>query len=113
MAKFNYETIEFLTENGQKVCVEVDAVNKGGTVNTGGHTQNRVAEITFEESIGMLSPIANAVVRAIDNMQKKPEEIQVEFHIELTSEFNIKLLKLGSEANMNIKMTWKSEKDER
>lgn len=105
-----FEIIEFETESGDKINVEVIVEHTEGYIPAGGEFQeHKTAKVTFEKAISLIAPIANGVIKAIDNMSQIPDEFEVAFHIALSGELNLKLVTLGSDANMEVKLTWKGK----
>ena len=107
------EIIEFETESGEIVYVEAIAVDEqdGGYVQAGFKDNiEKKATKTLETALGLITPIANGVVRTIEKMDKKPSEVETKFKIAASSKFDIKLVSLGSDANLEIRILWKDPK---
>ena len=70
----------------------------------------KVKEFTkdkFEDTIKMITPIANVLVRAINDVSVKPDEFEVTFNLAIKGELAIKIVKIDSEADMKVRLTWK------
>lgn len=68
------------------------------------------ANQTLEAAVAKLRPAADAVLTSLSGLTSTPEEITVEFGVELTAEAGICIVTLGSSANFKITLTWKPQK---
>lgn len=105
--------IEYPLEDGGTILVEVDEPEiDSGLVEAGIHTEMIVqAQQSFEKAMGTVKPAADTIVKNINSLDVKPDEIEVEFGIKLSAEAGAFLAAAGAEANFKITLTWK-EKDE-
>jgi uncharacterized radical SAM superfamily Fe-S cluster-containing enzyme len=110
MSTKQYEIIEFATEQGDKINVEVVSEQPEAFMpDSRERKEKKKASVTIEKAISLIAPIANGIVTAIDNIAKPPNGFDVTFKVALSGEFSIKLASLSSEANMEVKLSWKRE----
>jgi hypothetical protein len=106
------EMIEYPLDGGGSVLVAVAGTPADGVVTRGWGDDRplRVAEQaneTFEAAVAKLRPAADAVLASLSGLTATPEEITVEFGVQLTAEAGICIATLGSSANFKITLTWK------
>ncbi|MDR0468347.1 MAG: DUF2070 family protein [Peptococcaceae bacterium] len=109
-----YELIAFETEKGDTVYVEVVSTDEHSSeyVRSGGQPQDRIPEKAtkkIEEALSLIAPIANGVLSAVQNMREQPTEIEAAFKVVLSSKADLKLVTLSSDANLEIKLSWKAK----
>ena len=110
------ELVEYRLEDGGSVLVSVagsgpDGVDQDGVVTRGwGEDRSRrVAEQaneTFEAAVAKVRPAADALLASLSGLRSKPDEITVEFAIQLTADAGICIASLGSSANFTIALRW-------
>lgn len=111
------EYIEFITEEGNTIWVEVaeDWTSKG-TLRTGlGETVQTTmtkAQATFEDALEVVRSNASAFIKKLRKLSDVPDEIEVTFGLKAVGEMgNFAVAKAGAEANYTVTLTWKkSEK---
>ena len=106
------EMIEYPLDAGGSVLVAVASMSGDGVVTRGWGDDRplRVAEQanqTFESAVAKLRPAADALLTSLSGLKSTPEEITVEFGVQLTAEAGICIATLGSSANFKITLTWK------
>lgn len=106
------EMVEYPLDGGGSVFVVVATTPGDGVVTRGwGEDRSlRVAEQanqTFEAAVAKLRPAADAVLASLSGLTSTPEEITVEFGVQLTAEAGICIATLGSSANFKITLKWK------
>lgn len=65
------------------------------------------AEGTFEAALEPIRSIAEGVLHRIGSLPRPPDEVQVDFGLELTARAGAILAAAGSTAHLNISLTWK------
>ena len=65
------------------------------------------ATITIKEALAPVSAIIQDVRKSIAGKDMAPDELEVEFGIKLTAEAGIIISKIGTEATLNLKASWK------
>ena len=105
--------VEFPSETGEPILVEVEDVGFGGETRRGLSASAVVdrAQTTFEDALEKARPMASSLVgklRAIgDTAGNPPDEVQVEFGIILSAEAGAVLAAASATANYKVTMTWK------
>src|ERR687890_1633746 len=105
--------VEFRSESGEPILVEVEDVGLGGETRRGLSTTAVVerAQNSFEDALEKARPMATSLVgklRAIgDAASDPPDEVQVEFGIVLSAEAGAVLASASAGANYKVTMTWK------
>src|SRR5690349_10395117 len=99
--------IEFPSAVGEKVLVEVDFPDDGrGPVRAGRDSEvAEKAQLTFEQAISGLRPIAQAVLAQIEGLG--PETATVELGVKFTASAGIVLASSAVEGNCKIVLSWK------
>ena len=100
--------MEFATESGETVLVEVDdrAGAEGAMRGTRGGDIAGKAARTFEQALAGIKPAAEAVVSAVGALSEKPDEVQVTFGLKLTATVAM-IASTGAEGNFEVTLSWK------
>jgi hypothetical protein len=71
--------------------------------------RNRKDEPKIEQAMSVIGPIANGIIRAIDDIDesKRPSEFEVSLKASFASGLGLKIVTLSSQANLDIKLSWK------
>ena len=104
------ELLEFKTETGEIVYIETITTNEqeGRYVQASSKGNiSQKATKTLEKALGIITPFANGVVQAVNNMEEKPNEVETIFKIAYASKIDVKIVSLGSDANLEVKLLWK------
>ncbi|MEU2512443.1 CU044_2847 family protein [Streptomyces syringium] len=99
--------VEFPAEDGSTVLVEVSGQPTG--VVTRGLHETKVterAQRTFEDAIYRVQPAMHAVVSHIRSAAQSPDEVQVEFGLNLHAEAGAFIAAAGATANFTVTLTW-------
>ena len=105
--------VEFPSESGEPILVEVEDVGLSGETRRGLSTSAVLerAQTSFEDALEKACPMATGLVgklRAIgDAAGNPPDEVQVEFGIILSAEAGAVLASASASANYKVTMTWK------
>jgi hypothetical protein len=110
------QLVEFPLEGGGVVVAEVEpALARGaaadGEVTRGfrpGEAAQRAGE-SFESAFSRLQPVATTVVEKLRHAADSPDEIQVEFGVQLSADFGAVVARASGEANFKVTLTWKRE----
>jgi hypothetical protein len=104
---------EYPLEGGGSVIVEVDDHrSSGGSVLRGGgggrsdEIAARASE-TLESAIGRIQPAAAAIVERLRGVADGPEEIEVEFGIQLSAAVGAIVAHTAGEANFKVTLHWR------
>jgi hypothetical protein len=104
------EMIEYPLDGGGSVLVAVEDGARPVTRGWGDDRAQRVAEQaneTFEAAVSRVRPAADAMLASLAGLRSTPDEITVEFAIQLTAGAGVCIATLGSSANFKIQLTWK------
>jgi hypothetical protein len=111
--------VEFALEGGGSVFVEVEAsLGDTGTVTRGlarpgaGEVAERASE-TLEAALGRVQPAAAAIVARLRHLEDAPDEIEVEFGIQLSAQLGAIVAQTAGEANFSVRLRWKRDYVER
>ena len=112
--------MEFPLEDGGSVLVQVEDGAAAGGHGGGGGTrgwgdrEERVvtqAQQSFEQAVGRVQPAVQALVRRLRSVAESPEEIKVDFGIELSAEVGAFVAGASSTGNFTVSMTWRPGRD--
>ena len=108
------QLIEFPLDNNETILVEVDISeeNKYGErkVSRKGDLIKQ-ATLNFKDSLLKIEPVAETIIGRLTRLSKHPEEIEVDFGIKMNAEAGAIIASSGIEANFEIKLKWKWEKN--
>ena len=101
--------VEFPTESGENILVEVDDMEAaGGTTRRGLSTSSVVerAQTSFEDALDTAQPVASGLIGKLRSIADPPDEVQVEFGLSLSANVGTVLV-AGASAGANYKVTLK------
>ena len=100
----------FRLEDGGQVLVRVAAVEPtyGGVVTRGGRAEEAVAEArqSFESALGTIRDVADAVLHQLARLAVSPEEVRVEFGLELTAKAAAVVASASATAQLHVTLAW-------
>jgi hypothetical protein len=105
--------VEFPSESGEPILVEVEDVGLGGETRRGLSTSAVVerAQTSFEDALERARPMATNLVGKLhaigDAAGSPPDEVQVEFGIVLNAEAGAILASASAGANYKVTITWR------
>jgi hypothetical protein len=102
--------VEFPLEQGGSVLVQVDNV-RDGPVTRGVRQDKSVGERTsktFEEATAGITPAAQTLISKLMGLQDPPDEITLEFGVQLSAEAGAFIATVAAEANFKVAMSWKA-----
>lgn len=101
--------VEFPLDQGGTVLVEVD---EGGPVMRGiGKDRAALveqADRTFEDATSVVAPAARSLIARLRAMDDAPDEIGVEFGLQLSAQTGAFIASAAAQANFKITVTWRS-----
>jgi hypothetical protein len=105
------QLVEFPLEDGSSVLVEVNAAAVGPVTRGLGdrHRLPQQAQQTFEQSVARVQPAAQALISRLRALADAPEEIGVEFGLELSAEAGAFIAAASSTANFKVTLTWRRD----
>ena len=104
------QLVEFPLEDGGTVVVEVEDGPEGGRVTRGwADSEPRVVEQarqTFEHAVGRLQPAVQALLGQLQTLPEAPEQVQVEFGLQLSAEVGAFVAGASTTGNFKVSLTW-------
>ena len=103
------ETVAFPLEGGGQVLVRVDSVDPyAGVVTRGVRAEETIAQAgqTFESALGTIRDVADAVLRQLAELAAPPQEVRVEFDLELTAKAAAVVASATATAQLHVALAW-------
>jgi hypothetical protein len=98
--------VAFPLEEGGSIIIEIDEPETGGTVRAGREGTIEKAKETFEEALNKVLPATKTVVEKLRNMGNRPDEIEVTFGINLSTQAGAFIASATAQANFGVTMRW-------
>ncbi len=103
--------VKFTLEDGSIILIEAEETEvEGEMIRVSSQSTSReivnISNKTFEESLGIVKPVANTVLNKLKDLSKQPEEVQVSFGISMDLKAGM-FIAAGTGANFNVTLTWK------
>jgi len=98
--------VEFALEDGGSILVQIDEPESGGTVRAGREETIEKARETFEDALNKVLPAAKSVVERLRNRGGNPDEIEVNFGINLSAQAGAFIASATAEANFGVTVRW-------
>ena len=98
--------VEFPLKEGGSILVQIDEPDTGGTVRAGREETIEKARETFEDALNRVLPAAKSVVEKLQSMASKPDEIEVNFGINLGAQTGAFIALAKAEANFGVTVRW-------
>jgi hypothetical protein len=101
--------VEFPLQDGDTVLVQVDEVAAGPVTRGLGDRRLVIehAEQTFEQAIARVQPAAQALISRLRALADSPDEVGVEFGLELSAEAGAFIAAASSTANFKVTLSWR------
>lgn len=102
--------VEFPLKQGGSVLVEVDRSAAGPTMRGLGRDTPSLAERTdktFEEATSAVIPAVHSLMARLSSIDNLPEEIGVEFGVQLSAQTGAFIAAVAAGANFKVSMTWR------
>jgi hypothetical protein len=105
------EPLEFPLEDGTTILVEANVPEETGPVPAmrGGPSMPERAGQTFEAALDKIRPAAQVLIQKLRALHDPPDEIEVEFGLNLNAQAGAFIAAAGTEANYKVTLTWKRE----
>lgn len=102
---------EFQLEDGGSVLVQVTDghVADGGVTRGWGDRDMRVveqAQQSFERAVARVQPAVQGLLNELRSLAETPEQIQVEFALQLSAEVGAFIAGASTSGNFKVTMTW-------
>ncbi len=107
------QLVEFPLDGGGTVVVEVaaapPAAERGPTRGFRATGELAVsAKETFQEAFSRIQPAADAMISRLRDVADPPDEVEIEFGVQLTAEFGAVVAKASGDANFRVLMRWRA-----
>ena len=102
--------VEFPLQDGGSVLVEVheDVLAAGVTRGLGGRVVEQ-AQHSFEQAVGRVQPAVQTLIARLRQMADRPEEVRVEFGLQLSAEAGAFVAAASSTGHFQVTMIWRSD----
>ena len=103
------ETVAFPLEGGGQVLVRADTDEAyGGVVTRGGRVEQAVAEAgqSFESALSTIRDVADAVLHQLTRLAVPPQEVRVEFGLELNAKAAAVVASASATAQLHVALAW-------
>jgi hypothetical protein len=103
--------VEFSTEDGGSILVEIDDDSRAGSGATlrGGHASLMIekARISYEEALDKIKGAAEVIITKMRSLPDSPDEIGVDFGIKLSADIGAILASTSAEAQFTLHLVWR------
>lgn len=101
--------VEFPSEDGQVIVVEVEDTVTGGTARRGLSPSAIIerAETSFDEAMDRARPIASGIISKLRSLSDPPDEVEVEFGLSLSAQAGAVLAAASTDAHYKVTLTWR------
>jgi len=110
------QLVEFPLEGGGTILVattqlapDTTGVTRGGRA--AGERVTEAAQTTFEAAIERVRPVTGALIERFRSLEHPPDEIHVEFGIDLHAELGAFIASANSTATFALGLTWRREEN--
>ena len=102
------QLVEFPLASGGSVLVQLPE-HASGPVTRGlkGAEITERAQQTFEEAVGRVRPAVEGVITQLRSLTEAPDEVHVEFGIDLHAEAGAFIAAVSTTANFTVALTWR------
>lgn len=104
--------VEFPLEDGTSIIVEVDEKLTDDYSGMRGDTNHQVverAEKSLGAAIDQVKNSADMIIKRMVNLSEKPDEIEIEFGLKLSTQVGVVIASGSVEANYVVKLKWSSK----
>jgi hypothetical protein len=103
--------VEFPLQDGGSVLVQVDEAAAGPVTRGLGdsRTVTEQARLTFEDAISRVQPAAQSLISRLRALADAPDEVGLEFCLELSAEAGAFIASASSTANFRVTLTWRRD----
>ena len=102
--------VEFPLEQGGSVLVEVDVPSAGSVTRGPGRDSSTLvekADKSFEDATAAVIPAADSLITRLRSIKAPPDEVAVEFGVQLSAQAGAFIAAVAAEANFTVSMTWR------
>lgn len=98
--------MEFTTDSGAQVVVEVDRHQPGAKLVSRGGNSLVVAGRTFDEALQGIRSAAESALTVFRDGSLRPDGVELEFGVRLTAEAGAVIAKSALEGHLTVKLSW-------
>jgi NTP-dependent ternary system trypsin peptidase co-occuring protein len=100
--------VEFPLQDGGTVLIEVTDVVAGPTTRgLGSRGVVEQARQTFDDAVRQVQPAAQALISQLRSLADGPDEVGVEFGLELNAEAGAFIASASTTANFKVSLVWR------
>jgi len=102
--------VEFPLDQGGSVLIETDEPPAGPTMRGLGKDHSTLveqADKTFEDATAAVTPAARSLIARLQSIDDPPDEVGVEFGVQLSAQTGAFIASVAAEANFRVSMTWR------
>jgi hypothetical protein len=104
------QLVEFPLESGGSVLVDVTGHHTGPVTRSQKGTEVvERARQTFEEAVGRVKPAVEGVITQLRSLAEVPDEVHVEFGLDLHAEAGAFIAAVSTTANFTVALTWRRD----
>ncbi len=100
---------QFELEAGGSVLVEVNEAPYEDAVGRGQDIVDQVG-ISFDRALSGVRSAAEAALGQFQQMTRRPDELEITFGVKLDAQMGAVIARTGVEGQLEVKLTWKSER---
>lgn len=103
------QLIEYTVEDGQKVILEIRDEYIGSGVQPASRGDGLLikAEQTFDQALESIRPAAISIIKKLKKLHEPPNEIELEFGINLNASVGAVVATTTLDANYKVTLRWK------
>jgi hypothetical protein len=108
------QLVEFPLQDGGSVLVQVDDGAPDDVTRGWGDRDSRVVEQarqSFEDAVARVQPAVQGLLKQLRSLAETPEQIQVEFGLQLSAEVGAFVAGASTTGNFKVSMTWRRSPD--
>ena len=98
--------VEFPLEEGGSIIIEIDEPETGGTVRAGREETIEKARETLEQALNKVLPATKTVLEKLRTMASRPDEIEVTFGVNLSTQAGAFIASTNAGANFGVTVRW-------
>lgn len=106
--------VKYELDSGGTILVQVNADDYGVDELVPAASPDEVvakATESFERALDTVKQVAESVVRQVETIPRKPDEVAVSFGVTLAGSVNFLVASGSAEATLNVTLTWKGASD--
>ncbi len=103
--------VEFPLEDGGTVVIEVDEPEPPGGIQRAARADeiSETADQTFQAALHKIRPVASSILAEMRGLAESPDEVGVEFGVNLKGTVGAIISSTSVEANFKVSLKWKRD----